>query len=335
MSDDRSHSAPAEVRSADVDQRGLLRVLGENLYSTPAVAVRELVQNAHDSITRRRVESTEADATFEPRIDVVGNPVARTLTVRDNGAGLTRDEIHAYLATIGAGYTRVLREETSDERFIGAFGLGFLAAYVVSERVEVTTTSFRDPTATWVFRSADGLRYSVSAGPPRPVGTEVVLYLREAFDDLADGTRLTSLLTRYAQLLTYPVFAPHRVNADAPPWRQSEDGIHPRRRRRQLFEVARAFDTSGVEPLAAFPITPAADLDVCGVLWIQGGFSYATSDNRKVAVYVRGMFVSDEIRAVLPDWAGFVGGIVECNALTPTASREDVQRDGVFARLQR
>lgn len=320
----------SEIRSADVDQRGLLKVLGENLYSTPAVAVRELVQNAHDSLTRRQVEG---GAPFEPRIDVIANPVARTLTIRDNGAGLTREEIHRYLATIGAGYTRVLRAENPDEGLIGAFGLGFLSAYVVSERLEVVTTSHREPGASWQFRSADGLRYTVDEHPPGDVGTEVVLHLAAEHLELCDPVTVDRLLQRYVALLPHPVHAPGLVNGGTLPWRAPDPDVHPRRLQQQLLEVARAFEPYH-EPLVALPVEPVEGLEVRGALWIQGGTRWATSDNRRVSVYVRGMFVSDEIRAVLPEWAGFVGGLVECDALTPTASREDVQRDAVFARVQ-
>ena len=94
-----------ELRTVQVDFGGLMEVMGKNLYSTPMVAVRELVQNAHDSCTRRRLEADEAE--YTPRITVRG--LGAVLEIEDNGAGLTRQEIFDYLATIGAGYTRKLR----------------------------------------------------------------------------------------------------------------------------------------------------------------------------------------------------------------------------------
>src|ERR1041384_3506373 len=87
---------------------GLLKVLAEHLYSSKKVGVRELIQNAHDSCIRRRVEGGDPD--YEPRIDVSMDPRKRVLTIADNGFGLTADEIANYLATIGRGYTRELRE---------------------------------------------------------------------------------------------------------------------------------------------------------------------------------------------------------------------------------
>src|SRR5262245_19737070 len=95
-----------EILATQVDLFGLMTVLGEHLYSTPFVALRELVQNAHDSCVRRRLEAT---GEFVPEIRVTTDATAGTLSVADSGAGLTRDEIVRYLATIGAGYTRKLR----------------------------------------------------------------------------------------------------------------------------------------------------------------------------------------------------------------------------------
>src|SRR5262245_55304864 len=110
-------STSAELRATQVDLAGLMRVLGENLYSTPMVALRELVQNAHDACVRRQVEAPEGAP--PPSIRVRVDAGAGHLTVEDNGAGLTREEILAYLATVGAGYTRILRGVTASEDLIG------------------------------------------------------------------------------------------------------------------------------------------------------------------------------------------------------------------------
>src|SRR5262249_24024229 len=110
---------------------GLLKVLAEHLYSSKKVGVRELIQNSHDSCIRRRLEGNEPD--YEPRIDLNVDTRKRTLTVSDNGYGLTADQITNYLSTIGRGYTCELRERlsmasaTEAADLIGQFGLGFLS----------------------------------------------------------------------------------------------------------------------------------------------------------------------------------------------------------------
>ncbi len=118
---------------------GLLKVLAEHLYSSKKVGIRELIQNAHDSCVRRKIEAGEAD--YRPRIDVSLDIPKRTVVIRDNGNGLTAEEIETYLATIGRGYTRELRERLSLDspaeaaELIGQFGLGFLSAFLLAGEV--------------------------------------------------------------------------------------------------------------------------------------------------------------------------------------------------------
>jgi len=128
-----SEAGPSGIERFDtgVDLAGLMGVLSQHLYSTPDVALRELVQNAHDSLTRRALVDPKSP---EPRIDVSTDSETSVLVISDNGCGLTEDEVHRYLATVGVGVTRELREQQLSDDLIGMFGLGFLSAFVVAAR---------------------------------------------------------------------------------------------------------------------------------------------------------------------------------------------------------
>lgn len=324
------------LRNAGVDLGGLMTVLGRHLYSTPVVALRELVQNAHDSIVRRRLETPETP--FEPRIIVAGDPVAGTVQVTDNGAGLTEEEIHTYLATVGRSLTRSLRDETGSDELIGMFGLGFLSAFVLATKVTVTTTSCRSPDQTWRYQSSNAQQYSVTAAETAPVGTIVELKLRDEWREQAAPGSLTRVLNRYCALLRAAVFigaASEPLNGAPPPWRRSDDAPaeHPLQARRSTLAFATRFETR-FEPICTMPVAPQRGSDVQGLLWIQDGATYGTSDNRNLSVFVRGMLLDDDARELLPSWAGFVGGVIESNQLTPTASREDLQRDPAWHNTQ-
>lgn len=315
-----------ELHSASVDLTGLLTVLGENLYSTPDVALRELVQNAHDSCNRRRIEQ----GPFEARIDLAAKD--GKMTVSDNGSGLTHQEIIDYLATVGAGYTRLLKNAGKSEELIGQFGLGFLSAYVVADKVEVITTSYQTPDETWRFVSRDGQRYSLErTRETGPVGTKVILTLSSESNNLADPDEVASLARRYCCLLPIPVYAPEQVNAEPPPWRQS--GLSEVRLRKRRLEFASLFDPV-FDPLCAFPVESAEDISMSGVIWLQDGSSYASSDMRHVSLFVRGMLISDDARDLLPRWAGFAGAIVECDGLVPTANRETIKENDVYLQVK-
>src|SRR5438046_5992062 len=126
---------------------GLLKVLAEHLYTSKKVGIRELIQNAHDSCTRRKIEAGEPY--YRPRIDVALDIPRRVVTIADNGNGLTEDEIGTYLATIGRGYTRELRERLAFDSpeeaaaLIGQFGLGFLSAFLLAGEVTLLTRSIQ------------------------------------------------------------------------------------------------------------------------------------------------------------------------------------------------
>lgn len=319
----------ADLRTTRVDLSGLMTVLGDHLYSTPTVAVRELVQNAHDSCTRRRLEDPQP---MPGQIVVRVDPTRQTLSVEDGGAGLTHDEIVEYLATVGTGYTRALRKNTQSDELIGLFGLGFLSAFVVSRRVTVRTTSYQQPDRGWMYQSTTGERYSLTEIDPRPVGTVVELHLKERFESLTDLDALRAVLERYCVLLKVPILLgndPVPVNAEPPPWRDPDDG-HPVKSRRRRMDFARRFERR-FEPIVTIPVAATEASDVRGMLWVQDSMTYGTSDNRNLSVFVRGMLLDDDARELLPQWAGFLGGVIESDRLTPTASREDLQRDDHYA----
>ncbi|WP_245687228.1 ATP-binding protein, partial [Streptacidiphilus griseoplanus] len=319
------------LRATEVDLGGLVTVLASHLYSTPLVALRELVQNGHDSITRRRLE--DPGRRSGGRITVRGDTVRGTVSVEDDGAGLTEPEIHAYLATVGTGYTRLLREVTGSDELIGAFGLGFLSAFAVADEVTVTTTSHREPGQGHRYRSVGGEQYSVEPVPARAPGTLVELRLKSEHARIADEEVLRDVLTRYCVLLPVPVHLgddPEPLNAVPVPWRAdpAPEDLHSAR-----MGFAARFGRR-FEPLAAFPVAPRGDSDATGLLWVQDGATYGSSDNRDLAVYLRGMLLCEDARDLLPRWAGFIGGVVESTRLTPTASREDLQRDDHYRAVQ-
>ena len=325
------------IHTTNVDLGGLMTVLGKHLYSTPEVALRELVQNAHDSIIRRRIEDTSW--TDRGRIRVRGNLAKGTLSVTDTGAGLTEDEIHRYLATVGMGYTRLVREQSGSEELIGLFGLGFLSAFLLADSVTLVTTSYQEPETGWCYQSNDGQQYRLRRVPARSeVGTEVEVQLREQFRHLAGGGALTRVLDRYCALLSEPIFvgdAATAMNDDPPPWRRKpgEPMDHPAQYRRKCLSFASRFEER-FEPICAMPVEPSGASDARGLIWIQDGATYGTSDNRNLSVFVRGMLLDDDARDLLPAWAGFVGGVIESNRLTPTASREDLQRDETYGAVR-
>lgn len=326
-----------EQHETAVDLHGLMQVLSKNLYSTPIVALRELVQNAHDAIVRRRIE--QEIVTTQGVIRVVADPVRKTIKIIDTGSGLTVQEIHDFLATVGIGYTRHLRQQDDDSGLIGMFGLGFLSAFVLSHQVTVHTCSWKTPNEAWLYRSANGETYRVEKAQSHEIGTTVTLSLKAEFDYLANNKLLEDVLGRYCILMREPLFIDQSqtaVNHLVPPWHRDGEraiSLHPSLKQKQDIEFACRFERA-FTPLCTLKITPLGKSDVVGMLWIQDGASYGTSDNRNLSLFLRGMLLDDQASDLLPPWAGFVGGVIESSALMPTASREDLQRDDVYHATQ-
>ena len=322
----------AELHQTNVNMEGLLEVLGKNLYSTPNVAIREMVQNAHDACIRRKIEDK---FTNKLRIHLSVDAKNQSLIIEDNGSGLTYQEVKQFLATIGSGYTRLLRNATESEEMIGYFGLGFLSAYVISSRVDVWTTSYQEPNKTWHFCSKGGKQFTIDAAEQGPIGTQVRLKIAENYEELTSLSVLRALLKKYCCLLPIDIFVGddnEAVNNLPVPW-LLDKSVSPLMRKKEQFRFAEIFEET-FKPICIISIPESSELKVNGLLWIQDSSGYSTSDYRNVSVFVRNMFITHEGRDLLPMWAGFVGCVVESHTLTPTASREDIQKDEAFALLQ-
>jgi molecular chaperone HtpG len=337
---------------------GLLTILGEHLYSDPTVALREALQNAHDSCERRRAET--GDGAYQPRIVVRFSRRGRFLELEDDGSGLAEREISEFLATIGRSYTGELRtrlelgeagEVAAAESLVGQFGLGFLSAFLLAKRVVLTTRSYRNESPTLRFVSTGGQSYELEPlppdEPPRDVGTTLRMELKASAQYLLDGEVLERAIRLFADFLPTPI---HLADADA--GEEPAEGDEPVNRGRAPWheedggseEALREFvrERFDVEPLAVLRledvVVPVGDdqvtLPLAGVLFVPPGSVTSLREYGDVAVYVRRMFICERERDLLPPWARFVRGVVESPRLRPTVSRESLRQDELFRRAQ-
>jgi len=328
---------------------GLLTILGEHLYSDPTVALREALQNAHDSCERRRAE--ERPEGYAPRIVVRFSRRGRWLELADDGSGLTEAEIVDFLATIGRSYTGELRsqlevggdaEVAAAEQLIGQFGLGFLSAFLLAKRVLLTTRSYRAGAPTLRFVSTGGQSYELEEAPSeRPVGTTLRMELKASAQPLLDGETLARAIALYADFLAVPIHLAEEegepseepCNRGEAPWHAGGDAAEHEAFVRDRFEV---------EPLAVLPLHDVVvavgddrfTLPLAGALFVPPGSITSLQEWGEVAVYVRRMFICERERDLLPPWARFVRGVVESPRLRPTVSREALRQDELFRQAQ-
>ncbi|MGK5446071.1 HSP90 family protein [Streptomyces radiopugnans] len=313
-----------------VDLRGLVDLLSHHLYSSPRVYLRELLQNAVDAITARRALHPDAPA----RITV---ETGETLTVTDTGVGLSEKDVHTFLATIGRSSKRSADGgldgtaiASARSEFIGQFGIGLLACFVVADEITVVSRSAATPDAPvveWRGRADGSYTIRTLAPHTRPEpGTTVRLTPRADGTEWTRPDRVLELARHYGGLLRHEVTVTDargtatRIDR-TPPW--EERHASPRARREALAEHCRS--TFGFTPLD----TVELDLPVVGLRGVAYVLPTAVSPSQRAGhrVHLKGMLLSDQASELLPDWAFFVRCVVDTTGLRPTASREALYED--------
>lgn len=329
---------PPERHEVKIDLQGLIRLLAKNLYAEADVFVREMVQNAHDSI-RRRAE-IEGDGAPPGVIRIRTDDAARTITITDNGSGLTEPEIHDYLSTIGRSGTGEFRQElmrkgrhAADVTLIGQFGIGLLSAFVVAHRVEVETRSVQPGSPAWRWVSEGQSDYELGPGAREDVGTTVTLHVSDGYRDMLDPEALRKAIKKYADFISYPIHlndAGDPANAVNAPWHHSFLSEAQRLQEYWRF-VNERFPDFALEVIPVHLETPCR---VEGVLYISDQHIPDLNTAGMVDVYQARMFITAGSRDLLPEWAKFVRGVIDSPDLTPTAARDAIQLDTVARQVR-
>ncbi|MET0406553.1 MAG: HSP90 family protein [Cystobacter sp.] len=317
-----------------VNLRGVIDLLSQHLYSTPGVFVRELLQNATDANrARQHLEPGHLGAVHVEFIEKQdGGPP--TLLFRDEGVGLTEEELHRFLATIGASSKREALEAHRAD-FIGQFGIGLLSCFMVCDELLVVTRSVKGDGSTWEWRGRQDGTYAVrpSAHPMEQPGTQVFLIPREEATELVTPESVRQLLLHYGGLLPCPIHLTvhgrtERLNATPPPWRRT----YPSAAARRAALLAHGREVFGMDFVDCISLRSEAG-SVEGVAYVLP-FSPHFNARQKHRVYLKGMLLAENAENLLPDWAFFVKCVVDAQDLRPTASREAFYEDKTLTRAR-
>ncbi|QLQ17124.1 MAG: HSP90 family protein [Micropruina sp.] len=311
----------------------MVDLLSHHLYSGPQVYLRELLQNAVDALTARAKEQPDAPATVRlaAGTDEAGRP---QLEITDTGAGLTAREARDLLATIGNSSKRDLSLGVGRAEFIGQFGIGLLAAFMVADRIEVTSQSMRPGTAPIRWTGyADGTFDLAEPAGPVEVGTTVRLRARAGVEHWLEHDTVVGLAHEFGSLLPFDVAVAvdvaglgrrwRRVTEPVLPWRAE----HPSGHARGQALAAYCERTFGFTPLGHIDLeVPLAG--VSGVAFILPQAISPGSGRHRV--YTKRMLLGPRIDGILPDWAFFVRAVLNSDVLAPTASREQLHDDEIL-----
>ena len=357
-------SATAETRKFEAEVAQVLHLVTHSLYSHKEIFLRELISNASDACDKLRFESIAHPDLLageaELRIDVSWDKDARTITIRDTGIGMSREEVVANIGSIASSGTRGFlealgSEQKADARLIGQFGVGFYSAFVVADRVTVLTRRAGDAPDAGTRWESDGRgEYTLEPATLAERGTTVVLHLKPDEDEFLDGWKLRALVRKYSDHVAFPIRMPKEAapagddeaRADAAPeWETANDASALWTRPKSEisdeeyqnfykslghdFNDAAAWSHNRVEGSQSFttllylPSQPPFDL-------MMGG-----RDERKgLKLYIKRVFIMDAAEELLPNYLRFVRGVVDADDLPLNVSREILQHNRQLERIR-
>ena len=359
-------SMPTETIEFQAEARQLLQLMIHSIYSTKEVFLRELIANSSDALDKLRLaayqdkdlEVDTSDLHIELAVDAV-DPAARTLTVRDNGIGMSHDEVVDLIGTIAKSGTGELlakldqaRQSDGDESpadLIGQFGVGFYSTFMVADRVELTTRKAGSHLGVHWESTGEG-SYEISDVDDAPQGTEVVLHLKPAdpengLQDYTDPAVVRGIIRRYSDFITWPI----RMAGIATPAKGEDDDVvtgsvsETINSRRALWtrpqsevsaeeyaEFYRHVSHDWTEPLETIRLSAEGTFEYQALLFLP---QHAPADlfmrdaKRGVQLYVKRVFIMDNCEALIPEYLRFVKGVVDASDLSLNISREILQQD--------
>ena len=344
-----------ETRAFQAETQKLLGLMIHSLYSNKEVFLRELISNASDALDRRRFEGLRTPALQtegEPVIELVADRPARTLTLSDNGIGMTREELIEQLGTIARSGTldflkRANEGGESAPDLIGQFGVGFYASFMVADEVEVVSRKAGEDTATrWISKGAG--EYGLEEASRDTAGTTIRLHLKAVdgeagIADYCDEWVLRQVVRKYSDFVAYPIRLtivesdggelPTRRSLDAPLNSMKAIWTRPE------SEVAADDYNEFYKHVTRDPLAPSlrvstkleGTFEARALLFVPALAPYDLYHRERlhngVQLYVRRVFIMDECRELLPDWLRFVRGVVDAEDLSLNVSREMLQQD--------
>jgi molecular chaperone HtpG len=347
-----TETATKETLGFQAEVKQLLHLMVHSLYGNKEIFLRELVSNASDAGDKLRFEAMTDAALFEddpdPRIRVSYDAQARTITVSDNGIGMSRQEVIEHIGTIAKSGTReffaqLTSDRAKDAHLIGQFGVGFYSSFIVADRVTlITRRAGLTPDHGVRWESSGEGDYTVETTRKERRGTEVILHLRPEEDELLSGLRLRDILRKYSDHITLPILMKkerwdsdakkqvqtdedEQINQASALWARPKSEITDEQYTEFYKHVAHDFDP----PLAYTHAKVEGRQEFTQLLFIpqRAPFDLWDREHRRgIKLYVRRVFIMDDAEQLLPPYLRFVRGIVDSNDLPLNVSREILQQ---------
>ena len=349
---DTTNSPSKETLGFQAEVTQLLHLMIHSLYGNKEIFLRELVSNASDAVDKLRFEALADAALFEsdpdPRIRITFDAAARTITISDNGIGMSRQEVIEHIGTIAKSGTReffqqLTADRAKDAHLIGQFGVGFYSAFIVADRVTLVTRRAglgAEHGVRWESSGEGGFTVETVDKPSR--GTDITLHLRADEDELLSGYRLRDILKKYSDHIAVPILMKkekwdadakkqvvtdedEQVNRASALWTRPKNDITEE----QYHELYKHVAHDQEAPLTFLHVKVEGRQEYSLLLYVPGHAPFDLWDRehrRGIKLYVRRVFIMDDAEQLMPAYLRFVRGVIDSNDLPLNVSREILQQ---------
>jgi molecular chaperone HtpG len=346
------------VQPFEADVSRVLDLVINSLYREREIFLRELISNASDACDKLRYQSLSQPELLgddpELKIRLLADEAEGLLTVSDNGIGMSREDLVENLGTIARSGTGRFLEQLSGEqdhdlKLIGQFGVGFYSVFMVADRVVVQTRKAGEEQG-WLWASDGRSGYTVQeAGSPLPRGTSVTLHLKADAKEFLDSWKIRQIVRTYSDHIGIPIILEHRpkagdsktnlgepqqINEASAIWTRPKSEITDEQYKEFYHHVAHAFD----DPFARVHFTAEGTLSYTALLFVPTQKPFDLYDPKRrhgVKLYVRRVFITDELDSLMPRYLRFVSGVVDSEDLQLNVSRETLQHGAVIAKMRK
>ena len=353
----------AETREFQAESKELLQLMINSIYSNKEIFLRELISNASDAIDKYKYLELTSEGKFPGKnyeIWIEPNKTERTLTITDNGIGMSKDELIQNLGTIAhSGSKEFLNKikeakEKNDLDIIGQFGVGFYSAFMIADNIEVHTKSVNENSG-YVFTSNGESTYSIDEEDIKDSGTRIVLHLRkneedENYDKYLENYEIESLVKRYSDFVRYPIKMKviekvakdnkdekdftdgeeqtviKTLNSMIPLWKKNKSEVTDE----DLNSFYKANFNDFDDPLLSINLNVEGMVSFNSLIFVPSHIPYdlySQNYEKGLKLYIKGIFIKEKAKELVPDYLKFIKGLVDTNDLTLNISREMLQED--------
>jgi len=336
-----------ETLEFQAEARQLLQLMVHSIYSNKDIFLRELISNASDALDKLRLavlqDGLEAD-TSDLHIEIEVDADARTLTVRDNGIGMTREEVVDLIGTIAKSGTAELlakvKEANESPDLIGQFGVGFYSTFMVAEKVDLVTRKAGTEGHGTRWESAGEGTFTIDDDPDAPVGTSVTVHLRpkdeeDALFDYADAWKIKEIVKRYSDFISFPIrMGEETLNSMKALWARPRSEVSDD----EYHQFYRHISHDWSDPLEIINLRAEGTFEYEALLFLPSRAPhdlFQRDARRGLQLYVKRVFIMDDSKELIPDYLRFVKGVVDAADLSLNISREILQQDRHIQMIRR